>query len=823
MKSCSFQRVGRLGLSFVLGGLAYAGSYAQTLQPPNKALKPATLNQPSISPSISFDKQAISEIRTEGLPETERNLIAKMPADFYHFGAVKAGAVSEAQPLTLRFAIATKLTGIHSTPDFTVEQGGSCVAGNVYEAKSSCVVLVRFTPQGPGHRLGKLTVAHSAAAEPLSVGLNGFGYAPVVSFTPALITTVPGTFSSGEGLLNNSKNLAVDGGDALYIADTGNNLVRYMDSSGAITTIAGGGTQAVSGIVNGLAAGYKLNGPYGIAVDGSGDAYVSDSGDDELLYILPYGYLESAAGGGNQFDGCSLSSPCSPTAENISTPQGVTIDPFGNPFFYVGQSEIDEIEASPFGLAFVNAGYAFQPALLFDASDNLYTAFEAGAGVVGFGSPADCYIVGQNPAFTDYLAGSKTWIVAGTRTCGFSGDGGQARNAEIGGTVSQMAMDLAGNLYFSDTANQRVRRIDASTGIIHTIAGDGVAGYAGDGGQATSATLRTPTGVAVDSQGQVYIASGSSSTSSAQVVRKVGPNGALTFASQLKGSASAAHTVTVANTGNDGLEGTTVAITGAAAGDFSMDPNTTSCNFGANSYYSSGQSCVVGVIFKPTAGGTRTANLVLLDNTVTNSNTVQLSGTGTLPAPTFTIAAPAAGATVTWGGTVKFSASVTSASGTAPTGSVTFSVDGKAFGSPVTLASGAASVNLTGLTVATHTLSAAYSGDANYATATASRTLIVRAAAVKSKVALTAKANPAASGKPLEFVAMVEAGSKSEPRGEICLREGKKELARAALEDGKASINVPKLSAGTHMLTAVYGGDSEHKRAESPELKEVVR
>ena len=107
-------------------------------------------------------------------------------------------------------------------------------------------------------------------------------------------------------------------------------------------------------------------------------------------------------------------------------------------------------------------------------------------------------------------------------------------------------------------------------------------------------------------------------------------------------------------------------ITGPNKGEFSIDPTTTSCLLTTGSTLNAGQSCQIGVIFKPSAGGNRTASLTLLDNTVNNSNTVLLSGTGTLPAPTFAITAPASGASSTDGSTVKFSVSVTSASGAAP-------------------------------------------------------------------------------------------------------------------------------------------------------------
>ncbi len=114
--------------------------------------------------------------------------------------------------------------------------------------------------------------------------------------------------------------------------------------------------------------------------------------------------------------------------------------------------------------------------------------------------------------------------VANAGSSGFSGDGGSAIGAQIS-SPHDIALDAAGNLYIADTANTRVRRIDTS-GNINTFAGNGIRGYDGDGGPATSAQMILPTGVAVDSKGNVYIADAGSAS-----VRKVSPNGIIsTFA-----------------------------------------------------------------------------------------------------------------------------------------------------------------------------------------------------------------------------------------------------------------------------------------------------
>lgn len=110
--------------------------------------------------------------------------------------------------------------------------------------------------------------------------------------------------------------------------------------------------------------------------------------------------------------------------------------------------------------------------------------------------------------------------VAGTGRPGFSGDGGPATEAKV--TAGDVALDTSGNLYISDGENQRIRKVDKD-GIITTVAGSGKKGYSGDGGPATEATFEDPWGIAVDGEGNLFIADHHNS-----VVRKVDKNGTIT-------------------------------------------------------------------------------------------------------------------------------------------------------------------------------------------------------------------------------------------------------------------------------------------------------
>jgi hypothetical protein len=392
----------------------------------------------------------------------------------------------------------------------------------------------------------------------------------------------------------------------------------------------------------------------------------------------------------------------------VYNPGQLAIDPYNNLFFptETGGAALSTIQPTPATFANFYDPFAYNEtgiaAFTVDSSDNLYSVWD---------SSKTCEIVEQ--PFYD-AANFLMFVnkVAGGRACGFSGDGGRAGNAEIGASIGQMTFDLAGNLYFSDTSNNRIRRIDGATGVIRTIAGNGT----------TAATLTAPTGVSVDSRGQVYILSGSSG--SLQVVRKVGINGALTFPGQVQNTSSTALIVTLANTGNAGLSLSKSLMTGANSADFTIDPVSSTCDFTPGNTLSVGFSCALGIIFKPSALGARAATLKIYDNTLSGANYINLKGTGSAAAA-LKITAPVAHAQLPAGTPATFSVSATSSSGPAPTGTVTFKTDAKQMGKPVTIIAGAASTKLSGLPAGTHIISAHYNVDARNAAATATETITI--------------------------------------------------------------------------------------------------
>ena len=144
-------------------------------------------------------------------------------------------------------------------------------------------------------------------------------------------------------------------------------------------------------------------------------------------------------------------------------------------------------------------------------------------------------------------------VVAGNGIPGYSGDGGLAINASLS-SPADVAFDRSGNLYIADSGNQRVRKV-ATDGTITTIAGTGTAGFTGDNGPAVNARFNNPSGVVVDSSGNVYVADAANYR-----IRQIGTNGLV---------------ATVAGNGKPGYAGEGVAAQVAVdvAGQMAFDSN----------------------------------------------------------------------------------------------------------------------------------------------------------------------------------------------------------------------------------------------------------
>ena len=627
-----------LSIHSVLCRPVFFATCALLLLPCIHAQQPQSLiTMEKSSPTESAARTA----RAFSSPAEEKSAAQK--ENYREFTAARSGQSPAAELFSLQFHGTTRVTGFSATGDFHVT-GGTCIEGHTYIAGDRCNLEVEFTPQGPGHRSGQLSVAHSASATPFLSPIGGTAYAPAVSFVPSQIQTVPGTLSGSTGTLLSPGGLAVDGGGSLYIPDTGNHLLKKRDSSGVISTLVGGGTTSLTTTASGYGPQIKLNLPNTVVVDYSGTVYFGDSGDKLVAsYFIDNIAIRSIGLGAMSMNACSTSAKCTPSSVAIGAPESLAVDPSGNVYlsllygnglpgtllaewtpdvspveFYTLGSTAYNYYSSSFPVSVDPSGYG-----------NLYYTYDDPGGPILSPTPL-CYILGQNSAYSNNQAGARDWILAGSGTCGFSGDGGNAIAAEIGKIQGQFAWDPAGNFYFTDTSNNRVRRIDGLSGVIRTVAGSGANGFGGDGGPSTAAQLQSPFGLAVDSTGQVYVTGTAVSgiTSAAPNVptdiRSFGTVGALNFGGVAQGSRSAAQTVLLSNVGNVTLNFSHAAFTSGNTSDFAIDPNTTTCNF--TGLLESGHSCNIGFIFTPAAQGTRTAVLTITDDTASGQQTVVVTG-----------------------------------------------------------------------------------------------------------------------------------------------------------------------------------------------------
>jgi len=265
--------------------------------------------------------------------------------------------------------------------------------------------------------------------------------------------TLNGQGFSGDGAAAGAAQLAqpvgifLDGSGNLYIADQVNNRIRQVVlSTGVINTVAGAGKAGYAG--DGAAAtAASLNAPLGVLKDASGNIYIADTTNDVIREVTTNGNITTAAGlygAGFGFGGDNGA----PSGAIFNNPSAIAMDSAGN--LYISDNVNNRVRKATFG------------------------------------------------------TGAVIRTVVGNGTGGYTADGGLATLAAIN-SPHGLAFDSAGNLYIADSANNRIRKVDTH-GIITTVAGNGLPGFSGDGGLATSAELNSPRGVAVDSAGNLFVA-----------------------------------------------------------------------------------------------------------------------------------------------------------------------------------------------------------------------------------------------------------------------------------------------------------------------------
>lgn len=588
-----------------------------------------------------------------------------------------------------------------------------------------------------------------------------------------IITTVAGTGDAGNSgypgpakdcLLSAPNGIALDGAGNLYIADTGNNVIREITAStGIISTIAGNGTAGYGG--DGLVAtagSVEFNEPVGISADAQGDLYIADLANQRIRRIDAVSNIITTAAGNGKPSG-------------VGDGKG-TYSGDGGPAINAGLS-------LPYAVAFDLFGNMFIP----DSANNRIRVVKAVSGAI---TPA-----------------SVITTAAGTGNGGNGTCLNGATNAEDLNTPSGVAVDPAGNVYIADTQDSCIRKANVKNGTIETIAINGAAAV-DLAGNLDQDQVYAPIGLAVDGLGNVFYAD-----FYYMIVDEIQSNKAVLnyIATPIRqGDQSTPLPQTVENDGNGPSELTSVTpdINGA------VDAKSTTCvppyPFGLGE----DADCIIGGIFAPSVSGSPVlGNIDLDDNTINTPLDIVLAGIATAvnsttiaitanpnPAPAIQI--------VTFTSTVSTGANTGNLTGTV---SLTDTFNGvtNPFGLPVSVnAAGVATYATGGLAVGVHVISATYNGDSTHFASQVPATVTVTIYEVTKVVVTAVPASPSQLGTPVTFTATVSVtdGGTVPLDGSVTFTDSLAVLAgnTIPLSGGVATYTTASLVEGVNLITASY-------------------
>ena len=333
-----------------------------------------------------------------------------------------------------------------------------------------------------------------------------------------VIVTVAGTGMggySGDGgpatnaTMENPTDIAFDKDGNLYFSDGAISRIRKVTPAGIITTVAGNGSSGYCCDVY-PATLAQLKGGGGIAVDKWNNIYYADGSDHRVRKITPDGIIHTIAGTGVAgYNGDGMPA----TDAQLNVPEGIAVDDAGN--VYIGDRlnyRIRKINTSGIITTLAGTGIAsFTP----DGA-RADTSAIIGVSCLILDNLGNVFLPDNNRIRKIVNSTGILTTVAGNGTSGYSGDGGPATLASI--STIKFTVDSVGNLYLSDGAPERIRKVSTS-GIITTVAGTGGAGLENDGAPVLLARLHTPCGIAFSPAGELHFADKSSAR-----IRKITPN-----------------------------------------------------------------------------------------------------------------------------------------------------------------------------------------------------------------------------------------------------------------------------------------------------------
>jgi sugar lactone lactonase YvrE len=627
----------QLGYGFLIEGQLFTADlfYANTIT--------SQLNfQTGVSQPVSYTLTGIDEVNGDYISDTfydptidrlyiwntedgtlysADNASQQFQLSFLNFGSVNVATAASVQTVLYTFTGPTTLSAVNiltggaSGLDYTDGGSSTCTAGTAYSAGQSCTVTVAFTPSVPGLRPGAVTLfAQGTNLALMTFYLSGIGQSGAVTIDPGTQSTIATLSNGGQGYGS-----AMDGSGNVYVVDHVNSQVMKL--------AAGSFTPSVV-VASGLSA------PTALALDGAGDLFISDTGNARVVMV------PNENGTLNSTDMSTVN------ITGLGSPLGLAVNAFGNLFVVDSTNgNVVTVQAGGGTPTTLASGLTTPSGLALDATGNVY--------------------VTANNAVTEYPFGGGSPIPMGS---GYANPTG-------------VAVDPSGAVYVADSGNTRIVWVAAGGATQVNLPITGIA---------------NPQGVTLDGSGNVYV------TDSGNVIKVNRTQAAaLFFASTNIGSTGTAQPLTVSNPGNQLLTASNLAITA----NFTQVPSGGSDCTSSTQLSSSGQ-CFIAVASAPTVSGTLIGTVTLTDNALNNpasAQTVQLSGSGSQVVQTITFAALSTQPL----GTAPFIVSATASSGLAVNFASTTSAVCTVSSATVTLAS-----------AGTCTIQATQAGNADYTAAT---------------------------------------------------------------------------------------------------------
>ncbi len=766
------------------------------------------------------------------------------------FGPQSVGATSGEQNVTIRARTAGTVAAVEVLTlgvnglDFVPGIGAMTCGSATLVIGAPCIESVMFTPGCPGLRMGAVVLLNSNSNVLGITYLNGIGMGGLGALVPGNILPVAGDGTSTgpvfdgniatSASLNLPTGIALDGAGNMYIADQGHNRIRkVIGSTGVISTLAGNGTRGYAG--NGLPstnAAVRLNAPSSVALDGAGNLYIADTGNNVVRMIAAStGIITTVAGNRSigDSDAGRVGDNGLATAANLNQPQGVSVDGSGNPFIAdTANHRIRRVDAftgiittlagnGSTDAASGAGGYAGDggPASQAELNFPMTVAFDS-AGSMYIPDSANNVVRVVTAVNGGITANSIIITFAGNGTLGDSGDGGSATQATLF-SPSGVIVDAAGNANIADTGNSSIRKVGSATGFISTIAQNNTGAYVFNNGGPYVVNIWAPVGLILDGGGNLYFAD-----SENMRIREIQSSfGVLDYVATptRQGDQSATQSMTIENDGNAPLDLTAITSGNNAA----LDGTATTCLVGGPSLAVSAD-CAVGAIFAPSVAADPLFGQVMVSGESFNSPLdIELIGDASLVNSTTTALTSSANPSG-FGQIVIFAATVnTGALAGKLTGSVAFMDGANPLGTTAPVnSSGVATLQVTTLAVGLHAIAASYGGDStHFSSASATVTQAVLEA---TSTSLASSLDPSAPGQALTFTAAVTAsgGGGVTPGGTLTFTDGDFTLSTVPLgAGGIESFTTTTLANGLHSITATYNGDAAHQISTS--ISNLVR